>query len=145
VIAISPDRPKELRKSLEAKGLGYSLYSDSKLTAARAFGIAFQLTDEEVSKYAQYGIDLESASGEELQQLPVPSIFLVEAGGTIRWTHSDPDYRVRPDNAAILEAARGLETEAQARHGEYTGDEAVAQEGDPRADVPLSEDPGALR
>jgi len=66
VIAISPDRPNELEKSLEAHDLGYSLYSDSKLTAARAFGIAFQLTDTEVAKYAGYGIDLESASGEKL-------------------------------------------------------------------------------
>jgi len=106
IIAISPDRPKELEKSLEAKGLGYSLYSDSKLTAARAFGITFQLSDEEVAKYAQYGIDIEGASGEDHHQLPVPSVFLVDARGTIRWTHSDPDYRVRPDNLVLLEAAR---------------------------------------
>jgi hypothetical protein len=45
--------------------------------------------------------------------LPVPSVFLVEAGGTIRWTHSDPDYRVRPDNASILTAARGAKPEAE--------------------------------
>jgi peroxiredoxin len=106
VIAISPDRPKELAKSLDAKGLGYSLYSDSMLTAARAFGIAFQLSDEEVAKYGQYGIDLERASGQNHHQLPVPSVFLVEAGGTVLWSHSDPDYRVRPDNALVLEAAR---------------------------------------
>lgn len=100
-------------KSLEAKGLGYSLYSDSLLTAARAFGIAFQLTEEEAAKYAQYGIDLESASGQNHHQLPVPSVFLVESGGTIRWTHSNPDYRVRPDNVELLEAARGLSAGAQ--------------------------------
>jgi peroxiredoxin len=93
-------------KSLEAKGLGYTLYSDSKLTAARSFGIVFQLDDDEVASYAGYGIDLEKASGESHHQLPVPSIFLVEAGGTIRWVYSNPDYSVRPDNASLLEAAR---------------------------------------
>ena len=92
--------------SLEAKGLGYTLYSDSTLTAARSFGIVFQLDDAEVANYASYGINLEAASGESHHQLPVPSVFLVEAGGTIRWVHSDPDYRVRPDNATLLEAAR---------------------------------------
>ena len=106
VVAISADRPAELVKSLEAKGLGYTLYSDSTLTAARSFGIVFQLDDAEVARYASFGIDLEAASGESHHQLPVPSVFLVEAGGTIRWVYSNSDYKVRPDNAKLLEAAR---------------------------------------
>jgi peroxiredoxin len=106
VIAISADRPELLRESLKAEGLGYSLYSDSTLTAARAFGIVFQLSDEDLSMYAEYGIDLEAASGQSHHQLPVPSVFLVEAGGVIRWSYSNPDYEVRPSNEAILEAAK---------------------------------------
>jgi len=108
VIAISPDRPARLSKSLEEHDLGYTLYSDSSLEAARAFGIVFQLSDEEVSEYKDYGIDLEATSGHSHHQLPVPSVFLVEAGGRIRWAYSNPDYRVRPDNAKLLEAAQNL-------------------------------------
>ena len=108
VIAISADRPAELTKSREAKGLGYTLYSDSSLTAARAFGIAFQLDDAMVAQYKKYGVDLEASSGQTHHQLPVPSVFLVEAGGTIRWVYSNPDYQVRPENSALLAAARSL-------------------------------------
>ena len=90
------------------KGLGYLLYSDSSLAAARAFGIAFQLSDDEVRGYLEYGIDLEAVSGQKHHQLPVPSVFLVKAGGTIHWAYSNPDYEIRPDNAAILKAARDL-------------------------------------
>jgi peroxiredoxin len=61
-----------------------------------------------VAQYAQYGIDLEEASGHDHHQLPVPSVFLVEAGGVVRWVYSNPDYKVRPDNAGLLEAARAL-------------------------------------
>lgn len=106
MLAVSPDRPAALRQSLEAKGLGYALFSDSTLEAAKAFGIVFQLEEAEVARYRSYGIDLERASGRSHHQLPVPSVFLVEAGGTIRWVYSNPDYRVRPDNARLLEAAR---------------------------------------
>jgi peroxiredoxin len=108
VIAISPDRPAALQRFLEAKGLGYTLYSDSTLEAAKAFGIVFQLTQDEVALYKSYDIDLEAASGQDHHQLPVPSVFLVEAGGAIRWVYSNPDYEVRPDNAQLLEAARKL-------------------------------------
>ena len=106
MVAISPDRPAELAKSLHAKGLGYALYSDSSLAAARAFGIVFQLDDATLAKYAEYGIDLEAASGQRHHQLPVPSVFLVAAGGKIEWVYSNPDHRVRPDNATLLQAAR---------------------------------------
>ncbi len=108
MIAISADRPALLEESRKAKDLGYTLYSDSPLAAARAFGIAFQLSGDDVRSYLDYGIDLEAASGETHHQLPVPSVFLVEAGGKIRWVYSNPDYEIRPDRAAILEAARGL-------------------------------------
>jgi peroxiredoxin len=108
VVAISADRPAKLEESRKASSLGYTLYSDSSLTAARAFGIAFQLSDDDVKMYQDYGIDLEDASGQKHHQLPVPSVFLVEAGGTIRWVYSNPDYEIRPDNADILKAARDL-------------------------------------
>lgn len=108
MIAVSADRPAALARSREAKGLAYELYSDATLEAARAFGIVFQLSEDEVAGYRRYGIDLEAASGQSHHQLPVPSVFLVEAGGTIRWVYSNPDYKVRPDNAQLLDAARRL-------------------------------------
>ena len=108
VIAISADEPAKLEKSLEVDGLGYQLYSDSALDAARAFGIVFQLSAAEVERYKRFGVDLEEASGRDHHQLPVPSVFLVEPGGVVRWTYSNPDYTVRPENAKLMAAARKL-------------------------------------
>ena len=108
MIAVTADSPAELAQSLEGKGFGYALYSDSSLRAARKFGIVFQLDDEGVARYLKLGIDLEEASGRDHHQLPVPSVFLVEAGGTIRWVYSNPDYKVRPENEKLMRAARAL-------------------------------------
>ena len=88
---MSPDRPERLEQSLEVKGLGFALYSDSDLSAARQFGIVYQLED---------------ASGLSHRQLPVPSVFLVDPTGTILWVYSNADYTIRPDNTELLEAAR---------------------------------------
>ena len=105
-------------ESRKANDLGYDLYSDSRLDAARAFGIAFQLKRVTRKGYRLYGIDLTDASGEDHGQLPVPSVFLVEAGGEVRWVYSNPDYKVRPENAALLDAARAA---AAARVAEAPG------------------------
>ena len=106
MLAISSDAPERMVASLEVGDLGYELYSDGSMSAARSFGIAFQLSDEEAAGYAEYGIDLAETTGHDDYQLPVPSVFLVEPGGRIAWVYSNPDYTVRPDNAKLLAAAR---------------------------------------
>jgi len=78
------------------------------MDAAKAYGIAFRLDDAEVERYRSYGIDLEQASGEDHHLLPVPSVFLIDRNGRVRWRYSNPDYKVRPDNDALLRAARGI-------------------------------------
>ena len=108
MIALTADRPAKLAQRLESKGYGYALYSDPALLAARKFGIVFQLDDETQAEYQGYGIDLEDASDQGRYQLPVPSVFLVEAGGTIRWVYSNPDYKVRPANEQLMRAARAI-------------------------------------
>ena len=76
------------------------------MRAARALGIAYRLSQAQLEQLAFFGKDIEGASGQTHHQLPVPSVFLVEKGGTIRWVYSNPDYKVRPDNARLLQAAR---------------------------------------
>jgi peroxiredoxin len=105
-VALSPDRPDNMTDSLKVRDLGYSLYSDRSMEAARAFGIAFRLDAKTLERYRGFGIDLEAASSRAHNQLPVPSVFLVTKGGTIRWVYSNDDYKVRPENEALLEAAR---------------------------------------
>jgi len=108
LVAVSPDQPSKLRETLKKKELEYTLLSDSEADGARAFGIAWKVGDADYAKLASYGIDLEDASGETHHVLPVPSIFLIDATGTIRFRYSNPDYKVRLENEKLVEAARGL-------------------------------------
>jgi peroxiredoxin len=130
VIAISPDRPEKLQESRKAESLGYALYSDSRMHAARAFGIAFQLDETTLRQYQGYGLDLAGSAGEDHGQLPVPSLFLVDADRRIRWVYSNPDYKVRPDNAALRAAAR----EATRSDGRSEGRSEGWSEGDSGAE-----------
>ena len=105
VLAVSPDRPETLRESASKQDLRYRLLSDRGMAVARAFGIAFSLDDETVGNLRRYGINLEATSGEDDFQLPVPSVFLVDTGGTIRFRYFDPDHKVRIEPEALLAAA----------------------------------------
>ena len=107
VIAISTDRPEKVGESEEEHDFTYRLLSDSKMDAARAFGIAFKVDDETIEQYHEYGIDLVDASGETHHLLPVPAVFIAGTDGVIRYAYSNPDYTIRLEPEGLLEAAEG--------------------------------------
>jgi peroxiredoxin len=104
MIALSPDRPLELARTLEKHALDYTLLSDSSATAMQRYGIAFRVDDATAEKYAEHGIDLAAASGESHHALPVASVFVIDAAGVIAFSYVNPDYRTRVP-VRILRAA----------------------------------------
>lgn len=106
LIAIAPNTPEKLAETDEKLKMDYTLLSDTKMDAAKAFGIAFQVDDDTIEKYKGYKIDLVEASGETHNALPVPAIFIVDKAGLIRFTHADADYTKRLDNETLLKEAK---------------------------------------
>jgi peroxiredoxin len=108
LIAISPDSPAELRKTLDKAALDYQLLSDSDADAMRAFGIGYQVDARTREKLTGYGIDLAKASGRDHHVLPVPAVYLVDAAGVLQFSHVHPDYTVRLPEGVVLAAARAV-------------------------------------
>lgn len=106
IVALSTDLPAGGMETKEKDGLGYTILSDSKVEAARAFGVAFEVDPATLSKYKGYGIDLEKTTGESHHALPVPAVFLVDNSGVIRFAQSNPDYKHRISNEDLLKAAQ---------------------------------------
>jgi len=114
VLAISPDRPEELAKTLDKQELTYELLSDSDVALARAFGLIFHVDDPTVEKYQGFGIDLEQASGRDHHMLPVPAVYIVDQAGVIRFAHWNPDYKTRLAPEVLLERAKAIAASSNA-------------------------------
>lgn len=108
IVFLSTDRPDLLYSSLQAADIHYTLLSDSQLEAARAFRIAYRVDDATLAKMRDYGIDLEVTTGTKQHELPVPSVFIVDRSGTIRYVYSNADYTVRLGADALWAAASPL-------------------------------------
>lgn len=106
IIAVSPDRPQELAKSIADEKLSYTLLSDNDIELAKAMGLAFRVDDATYSKLMGHGIDLEESSGRDHRVLPVPAVYLIDRDGTIRYAYWDVDYKTRLSGDALLTAAR---------------------------------------
>lgn len=104
ILFLSTDRPELLYSSLKEK-VNYHILSDSSMAAAQAFGVAYRLDDATLKKMKSFGVDLDATQGTSNHELPVPSVFIVDRGGVVRFRHFDADYRVRLDAASVLAAA----------------------------------------
>lgn len=108
IVAISPDRPEELKKTLQDDALDYTLVSDANSEAMRAFGVAYKLDDDTVANYKTHGVDLEKYAGGSAHTLPVASVFVFDAAGVLQFSYVHPDYRVRAPAEVVLAAARAI-------------------------------------
>lgn len=106
IIAVSPDLPANLKKSVDKNKLDYRLLSDSKATAAKALGLAYRVDDALYQKLLGYEINLEAASGEQHHILPVPAAIVLDKKGTVKFVFASPDYKVRVDTELLLAAAK---------------------------------------
>jgi peroxiredoxin len=114
MIAISPDSPQSMQATLDKAPVEYTLLSDAKADAIRAFGLAFTVDAETIRKYEEYGIDLETASGGQTHHaLPVPAVYLVDADGILQFSYVHPDYTVRMPESVVLAAAEALHAEQE--------------------------------
>jgi peroxiredoxin len=110
IVFLSTDRPELLYTSLKATDIHYTLLSDSHLEAAKAFHVAYHVDDATLAKMREYGVDLESTTGTTQHALPVPSVFIIDTSGIIRFVYSNPDYTIRLGAEALWTAAQPLST-----------------------------------
>lgn len=105
IIAVSPDLPINLKKSIDKNELKYTLLSDSKAEAVKALGLAFTVDAATYKKYLDHNINLEEASGEKHHILPAPAAMVLNQEGVVQFIFVSPDYKVRVKNRVLLVAA----------------------------------------
>ena len=90
--ALSYDAPDVLAGFAAKTGVDYTLLSDEKSAMIDAFGLR----------------DPAYAPGSYAHGVPKASILVVDAKGVLRWKSVMTDYKIRADNATILEAVDAL-------------------------------------
>lgn len=90
--ALSYDPPAALGKFANAQGLGYTFLSDEKSRAIDALGLR----------------DPEYGAGSFAEGVPKASTLVIDAKGKLLWKTVATDYKVRPQNSAILKAVDAI-------------------------------------
>ena len=103
-VTVSVDTPDAEAKTKATYAIPFPVLSDSDAAMIEAFHVVNHVDDATLAKMKGFGIDLEGFSGKSHHEIAIPSLFLIDRTGVVRWAHSDPDYKVRPSTAQVLAA-----------------------------------------
>jgi peroxiredoxin len=104
LVAVSPQRPDGSLTMRERHALTYAVVSDPGNQLAHGLGVVHVPPGEALAAAASLGLDLAAVNEDGTAAVPMPTVVLVDAGGTIRWLDVHPDYTGRTEPAEILAA-----------------------------------------
>ena len=102
LIAVSPEKPDNISKTIEKTKATYSVLFDDSLKIMKSYDVAYNVDSTTIEKYRKFGIDFYDANGNNGATLPVPAVYIINMEGVIVFKHFDPDYRKRVSVQEIL-------------------------------------------
>lgn len=103
VLAITPELPENISKTIGKTNATYSILYDEGLTIMNAYNVAFKVEEKTVEKYKGYGIDFLKVNGINGANLPVPAVYIVNKKRKITYKFFDVNYTKRSSIKDILD------------------------------------------
>ncbi len=103
VLAVTPEVPDNVTKTIGKTKATYSILSDDGLKIMKAYDVAYAVDPAVVEKYKGYGIDFSQANGNNGANLPVPAVYIIDKKGNIIYRYFDLDYRNRASVKDIID------------------------------------------
>ncbi len=103
VIAVSPEKPENISKTVEQTKATYSILYDEGLKIMKAYDVEFEVPENTITRYRNANIDIEKNNGANGRYLPVPAVYIIDQESTIIYRFFEPDYKKRPSVKELLE------------------------------------------
>ena len=103
LIAVTPEKPESISKTIEKTTATYSILFDDGLKIMKAYDVAFEVPENTLTRYRNSGIDIEKNNGNNGKYLPVPAVYIIDKQGEVIYRFFEPDYRKRPAVKEILD------------------------------------------
>ncbi len=108
LIAISPETPDNSLNTKEKNELEFEVLSDRGNEVAQQYGLVFVTPKAHQQAHHELNIPLPAINGDDSWTIPIPATYVIDTDSTIIWTHTDPNYRLRAEPEAILNALQTL-------------------------------------
>jgi peroxiredoxin len=108
LVAISPQVPEKLAEIKHRYGFDFPVASDTDAALIEALGIGFEPDVDARARTLAAGNDLGAILGTGSWTLPYPTVIVLDRDGVVRFADVHPDWMVRTEADAIIEAVQAL-------------------------------------
>lgn len=104
VVAISPEKQENLKKTQKKTDASFTLLYDKDYKISEQFDVLFRPDEKTIKAYNErLDANLDEAHSDDSQRLPVPATFIINQEGEVVWRHFDRDYKERASVSRIIE------------------------------------------
>jgi len=103
VIAVTPEKTEKIEKTIKKSGASFSILYDENHRIMDKYHVTFKLSGWKRFIYGLGGININKASGNKDNALPVPATYIIDSDGTIYSSHFNEDYSERMPVKDMLE------------------------------------------
>ncbi len=111
ILAVSAEPAAKLASVAAADHVRYKLFSDEGAGASMTYGVGYRLSADTGKAYRENGIELSAAPDGNGFWLPVPTAFIINRRGVIRFVYSNPDPSIRISSTDLIAAAKSVASE----------------------------------
>ena len=102
IVAISPEKPENIAKTVEKTKVSFPILMDDGMRIMNEYQVKFAVDTATQTRYKKFGIDFSEVNGSNGANLPVPAVYIVNSKGDITYRYFDTDYRKRVSLAELL-------------------------------------------
>ena len=103
LIAISPEKPESIAKTIEKTKAQYSVLHDEDLKIMKKYEVEFEVPENTLKRYRNGGIKIDEINGKNGNYLPVPATYIIDKEANITYRFFNQDYKKRPSVKEILD------------------------------------------
>lgn len=104
LVAITPETPDNTLSTRDKNELKFEVLTSKNNGLARDLNLVYQLPDDLVTLYNNFGIDLQNSQGNEENELPIAATYIIDQDGTITYDFLAEDYKLRANPQEVLAA-----------------------------------------
>jgi peroxiredoxin len=102
LVAVTPEQPEGIAKTIEKTSADYSILHDKELKIMKAYEVEFEVPGNTLTRYRNTGIKIDEINGRNGNYLPVPATYIIDKESNITYRFFQTDYKKRPSVKEIL-------------------------------------------
>lgn len=103
LVAVSPEKPESIAKTVEKTHATYPVLHDEDLKIMKAYDVEFEVPENTLKRYRNAGIKIDEINGKNGNYLPIPATYIIDKEGNITYRFFNQDYKKRPSVKEILD------------------------------------------